>query len=206
MYFSLKSDIEKGQYYDIASNTLVEKKSKFIAYIFNISCKNDAEKYIERIKNDNKDARHIVYIYSYLDKITNIPVINFSDDGEPQGTGTKAIYELISKERITNICIVIVRYFGGILLGAGPLSRAYLNSFRGALLKCERYELFNYDIEEYIIEYCKYDNFKNKMSEYIDKRLIIVDSVKFNEKVDILIKIEKKNKEQIVKEINEILF
>lgn len=206
MYFSLKSDIEKGQYYDIASNTLVEKKSKFIAYIFNISCKNDAEKYIERIKNDNKDARHIVYIYSYLDKITNIPVINFSDDGEPQGTGTKAIYELISKERITNICIVIVRYFGGILLGAGPLSRAYLNSFRGALLKCERYELFNYDIEEYIIEYCKYDNFKNKMSEYIDKRLIIVDSVKFNEKVDILIKIEKKNKEQIMKKINEILF
>lgn len=206
MYFSLKSDIEDGQYYDIASNTLVEKKSKFIAYIFNISCKNDAEKYIERIKNDNKDARHIVYIYSYLDKITNIPVINFSDDGEPQGTGTKAIYELISKERITNICIVIVRYFGGILLGAGPLSRAYLNSFRGALLKCERYELFNYDIEEYIIEYCKYDNFKNKMSEYIDKRLIIVDSVKFNEKVDILIKIEKTNKKQILSKINEILF
>lgn len=206
MYFSLKSDIEKGQYYDIASNTLVEKKSKFIAYIFNISCKNDAEKYIERIKNDNKDARHIVYIYSYLDKITNIPVINFSDDGEPQGTGTKAIYELISKERITNICIVIVRYFGGILLGAGPLSRAYLNSFRGTLIKCDKYEILNYDIEEYTIEYCKYENFKNKMSEYIDKRLIIIDSVKFNEKIDILIKIEKKNKEQIVKEINEILF
>ena len=65
MYFSLKSDIEKGQYYDIASNTLVEKKSKFIAYIFNISCKNDAEKYIERVKNDNKDARHIVYIFIF---------------------------------------------------------------------------------------------------------------------------------------------
>lgn len=206
MYFSLKSDIEKGQYYDIASNTLVEKKSKFIAYIFNISCKNDAEKYIERIKNDNKDARHIVYIYSYLDKITNIPVINFSDDGEPQGTGTKAIYELISKERITNICIVIVRYFGGILLGAGPLSRAYLNSFRGTLIKCDKYEILNYDIEEYTIEYCKYENFKNKMSEYIDKRLIIIDSVKFNEKIDILIKIERTNKKQILSKINEILF
>ena len=206
MYFSLKSDIEKGQYYDIASNTLVEKKSKFIAYIFNISCKNDAEKYIERVKNDNKDARHIVYIYSYLDKITNIPVINFSDDGEPQGTGTKAIYELISKERITNICIVIVRYFGGILLGAGPLSRAYLNSFRGTLIKCDKYEMLNYDIEEYTIEYCKYENFKNKMSEYIDKRLIIIDSVKFNEKIDILIKIERTNKKQILSKINEILF
>ena len=206
MYFSLKSDIEKGQYYDIASNTLVEKKSKFIAYIFNISCKNDAEKYIERIKNDNKDARHIVYIYSYLDKITNIPVINFSDDGEPQGTGTKAIYELISKERITNICIVIVRYFGGILLGAGPLSRAYLNSFRGTLIKCDKYEILNYDIEEYTIEYCKYENFKNKMSEYIDKRLIIIDSVKFNEKIDLLIKIERTNKKQILSKINEILF
>lgn len=206
MYFSLKSNIEKGQYNDIASNILTEKKSKFIAYIFNISCKNDADKYLERIKMDNKDARHIVYIYSYIDKITNIPVINSSDDGEPQGTGTKAIYELISKEKITNICVAIVRYFGGILFGAGPLSRAYLNSFRGALLKCDKYEILNYDIEEYIIEYCKYDNFKNKMSEYIDKRLIIVDSVKFNEKIDILIKIERTNKEQIVKEINEILF
>ena len=108
MYFSLKSDIEKNQCDYVASNILVEKKSKFIAYIFNISCKNEAEDYLERIKMENKDARHIVYIYSYLDKITNIPVINFSDDGEPQGTGTKAIYELISKERITNICIVIV--------------------------------------------------------------------------------------------------
>lgn len=155
---------------------------------------------------ENKDARHIVYIYSYLDKITNIPVINFSDDGEPQGTGTKAIYELISKERITNICIVIVRYFGGILLGAGPLSRAYLNSFRGTLIKCDKYEILNYDIEEYTIEYCKYKNFKNKVSEYIDKRLIIIDSVKFNEKIDILIKIERTNKEQIMKKINEILF
>ncbi len=206
MYFSLKSDIEKNQCDYVASNTLVEKKSKFIAYIFNISCKNEAEDYLERIKMENKDARHIVYIYSYLDKITNIPVINFSDDGEPQGTGTKAIYELISKERITNICIVIVRYFGGILLGAGPLSRAYLNSFRATLIKCDKYEILNYDIEEYTIEYCKYENFKNKVSEYIDKRLIIIDSVKFNEKIDILIKIERTNKEQIMKKINEILF
>lgn len=206
MYFSLKSDIEKNQYDYVASNILVEKKSKFIAYIFNISCKNEAEDYLERIKMENKDARHIVYIYSYLDKITNIPVINFSDDGEPQGTGTKAIYELISKERITNICIVIVRYFGGILLGAGPLSRAYLNSFRGALLKCDKYEILNYDEEKYTMEYYQYDNFKNKMSEYIDKRLIIIDNVKFNEKVDILIKIERTNKKQILSKINEILF
>lgn len=206
MYFSLKSDIEKNQYDYVASNILAEKKSKFIAYIFNISCKNEAEDYLERIKMENKDARHIVYIYSYLDKITNIPVINFSDDGEPQGTGTKAIYELISKERITNICIVIVRYFGGILLGAGPLSRAYLNSFRGALLKCDKYEILNYDEEKYTMEYYQYDNFKNKMSEYIDKRLIIIDNVKFNEKVDILIKIERTNKKQILSKINEILF
>lgn len=206
MYFSLKSDIEKNQYDYVASNILAEKKSKFIAYIFNISCKNEAEDYLERIKMENKDARHIVYIYSYLDKITNIPVINFSDDGEPQGTGTKAIYELISKERITNICIVIVRYFGGILLGAGPLSRAYLNSFRGALLKCDKYEILNYDEEKYTMEYFQYDNFKNKMSEYIDKRLIIIDNVKFNEKVDILIKIERTNKKQILSKINEILF
>ena len=78
MYFSLKSDIEKKQCDYVASNTLVEKKSKFIAYIFNISCKNEAEDYLERIKMENKDARHIVYIYSYLERNLTPVLTRFS--------------------------------------------------------------------------------------------------------------------------------
>ena len=61
MYFSLKSDIEKNQCDYVASNILVEKKSKFIAYIFNISCKNEAEDYLERIK-----MQGILYIYIHI--------------------------------------------------------------------------------------------------------------------------------------------
>lgn len=205
MYFSLKSNTENSEYGELASNTLEEKKSKFITYVFNISCKLDAESYIEQIKKKNKDARHIVYIYSYLNQ-NNLPIINFSDDGEPQGTGTKAIYELISKEMITNICIVIVRYFGGILLGAGPLSRAYLNSFRGSLLKCFKEEIFNYDIMCYTMEYNRYSNFKSKIDEYISKKFVIIDSVSFNEKITVQIRVEKTNKKEILKKINDILF
>ena len=142
-YYYLDNKVAlNGKYGEISTGLLEEKKSKFYSYVFNIDNELDAIEKINSIKRDNRDARHVVYIYSYLDN--NMPVIRFSDDGEPQGTGTKAIYELLDKEKITNILVVIVRYFGGILLGAGPLSRAYLNSSKDALDKLEKKEIFNY--------------------------------------------------------------
>ena len=165
----------------LASGELVEKKSKFISYIYKISSEEEANKYIEDIKKNNKSARHIVYIYNYLKN--NIVNFSFSDDGEPRGTGTKAIYELLVKENITNVCIVIVRYFGGILLGAGPLSRAYLNSARNAIVKCNKKELHKYIKSEYIISYQKYQQIKSKLDTYIKKDEIMDVDLKFNEKV-----------------------
>ena len=63
-FYTLKSDIKEKEYNEIAQGFLQEKKSKFISYIFSINTKEDAEKYISEIKNNNKDARHVVYIYS----------------------------------------------------------------------------------------------------------------------------------------------
>ena len=91
-----------------------EKKSKFYSYIFSVSSQDLAIDILNEIKRLYYDARHEVYLYSLIED--DIKKIKFSDDGEPQGTGTKAIYEMLEKENLTNILVIIVRYFGGTLL------------------------------------------------------------------------------------------
>ena len=204
MYYSLKSNKNLGKYEELATYTYEQKKSKFISYIFNISNEEEARSYITRISEDNKDARHIVYIYSYLNE-RKIPQIRFSDDGEPQGTGTKAIYELITKEKITNICVVIVRFFGGILLGAGPLSRAYLNSFRGALEHTNKEVVYNYITRNITIEYNTFDTLMSKLSSFITERTVVLDNVKYTDRINISLSIEENSKDVINKVIDENL-
>ena len=204
MYYTLNSN-NTGKYDEIATYIFEQKKSKFISYIFKITNDNEAKKFIDLIKKDNKDARHVVYIYSYLNE-TNLPQVIFSDDGEPQGTGTKAIYELLTKENITNICVVIVRYFGGILLGAGPLSRAYLNSFRGSLDCCIKEKIYNYFTKEICVEYNKYDILISKLSKYINDKLVILDNVKYNENINITLKIEGNSKNKIEEILSDFIY
>lgn len=204
MYYTLNSN-NTGKYDEIATYIFEQKKSKFISYIFKITNDNEAKKFIDLIKKDNKAARHVVYIYSYLNE-TNLPQVIFSDDGEPQGTGTKAIYELLTKENITNICVVIVRYFGGILLGAGPLSRAYLNSFRGSLDCCVKENIYNYFTKEICVEYNKYDILISKLSKYINDKLVILDNVKYNENINITLKIENNSKNKIEEILSDFIY
>lgn len=204
-YYTLENKTpNKGKYSQIADGELIEKKSKFYSYIFKIQNEEEALQYVDNIRKDNLDARHVVYIYSVLDEENN-KKIRFSDDGEPQGTGTKAIYELIEKESITNICIVIVRYFGGILLGAGPLSRAYLNTAREALDKCSKKEIYNYICKKVILTYNGYNIFKNRTENYIKSEELIISSCNFNEEVEIellVVDFELENIEKIIEEIN----
>ena len=185
-FFTLKSNINDSEYNEIAQGFLQEKKSKFISYVFSITSKDEAEKYISDIKNDNKEARHVVYIYSYLDN--NNLNVKFSDDGEPQGTGTRAIYELMTKENITNICIVIVRYFGGILLGAGPLSRAYLNSAKEAIDKCDKTLIYNYIDLELEVNYTNYNVIKYILDSYKNNE-VIVKNTDFGDNVKLQLKV-----------------
>lgn len=192
-----------GNYGQIAEGLVIEKQSKFISYLFKIDNEEDAQEYIEKIRKDNLSARHVVYIYSYFkDNIVNI---RFSDDGEPKGTGTKAIYELLEKECITNICIVIVRYFGGILLGAGPLSRTYLNSARECIYACDKKELYNYLDYTFDCTYNAYNILKNKLEKYIEQEYIIVEDSEFKENVTMKLKIvdfEIENVKKIVEEVS----
>ena len=202
-YYSLENKMNfRGNFGQMAEGLIVEKQSKFLSYLFKIEKEEEALDYIEKIKKENPTARHVVYIYSHLEN--NVANIRFSDDGEPKGTGTKAIYELLEKESITNVCIVIVRYFGGILLGAGPLSRAYLNSARECLDSCIKQEIYNY--LEYTLKcsYNVYNILKNKLEKYISNKTVIIES-EFKEEVYIKFKIvdfEFNNIKEIIEEIS----
>lgn len=98
------------------------KKSKFIAYYYEIDTKEEALIILEGLKKEHKKARHIPYAY----KIDSI--VRKSDDKEPANTAGTPIYHLIEQNNLNHIFISVVRYFGGIKLGAGGLTRAYLNT------------------------------------------------------------------------------
>ena len=104
-----------------ASDELVEKRSRFIGYCKPVSTQDEAIAFINEIKSKHWDARHNVYAYVIKDE----GVSRYSDDNEPQGTAGIPVLDSIRKRGITDCVVVVTRYFGGVLLGAGGLVRAY---------------------------------------------------------------------------------
>ncbi len=113
---------------------IVEKKSRFIGQIVPVDTEEEAYAFIESVRKKHYDARHNCFAFSIGDEM---PLLRFSDDGEPQGTAGKPMLEVITNSGIHNICIVVTRYFGGTLLGTGGLVRAYTDASKAALASCE---------------------------------------------------------------------
>lgn len=104
---------------------IVEKKSRFIGCVRHVESEDEANAFILEKKKQYYDARHNCYAYIIGEEN---PVMRFSDDGEPGGTAGKPILEVINGGNLTNVCIVVTRYFGGTLLGTGGLVRAYTDA------------------------------------------------------------------------------
>ena len=107
-----------------ASEEYIVKKSRFIGYIKPVSGKQEALDFIAGISKKHWDATHNVYAYILREE----GIKKFSDDGEPQGTAGMPVLDVIEKSGLTDVCVVVTRYFGGIMLGAGGLVRAYSHS------------------------------------------------------------------------------
>ena len=106
---------------------IIVKKSKFIATLYEANSKDEAEKILQNVRKKYFDAKHHCYAY-IIEKIEKC-----SDDGEPSGTAGAPLLALLKSANLTNVIIIVTRYFGGILLGTGGLVRAYTESAKNAI-------------------------------------------------------------------------
>ena len=157
-------------------NEIIINKSKFITYIYKINNKNDINNILENLKKEYKDATH--YCYAYIIGNTK----RFNDDGEPSHTAGMPMLNVLESKNLNNVLAVVIRYFGGIKLGAGGLVRAYTNSISEALPKeniipiIKEYKIkiefdykdvnnINYILKDYKITYKEFD--ENIIYEFI---------------------------------------
>lgn len=172
--------------YSIKDNIVSEyeiKKSRFITSLYQIDSKNQVNDILKEVKLLFKGATHYCYAYIVND------IYHFSDDGEPGGTAGLPILEALKKNNITNVLCVVVRYFGGIKLGAGGLVRAYTKSVSIAINEANLLEL----VDGYHLKLeTTYENHKN-LEKILNKVKILKKD--FSEKIIYHIEVNKKQLE-----------
>lgn len=171
---------------------IIEKKSKFIANVFYVETSDKAEEIIKSINKKYYDARHNCYAYSV--KTPNENIKRYSDDGEPSGTAGAPMLNIIEKNNINNILVVVTRYFGGILLGTGGLVRAYSEATIKAL------EKVTYAKEECGIELSvtvNYSDFEN-LKYFCKKNDIYIINTQYNNCVECTIEVNNDEKNKLI--------
>ncbi|SDJ54973.1 uncharacterized protein, YigZ family [Lachnospiraceae bacterium G41] len=162
----------------------IEKKSKFICHLFNVTSADEVTEIIKAEKKKYYDAKHHCYAYVMGDDGSDIKC---SDDGEPSGTAGRPMLDILQKEGLTDILCVVTRYFGGTLLGTGGLVRAYSAALKDAIDK----STFKNETEAVIVKYKYGYNFDARISSYLrDKDIKVLDS-EYSDAVEITIVLEK---------------
>lgn len=178
MFFTIEKDSE---------GIVIEKKSKFIANIYYIESEEEAERKINEIRKKYYDARHHCFAYRVL--VNGRVVSKQSDDGEPSGTAGAPMLNILEKQELANVLIVVTRYFGGTLLGTGGLVKAYSDASKAALNNANIVEKEEGYLLEITLNYNDMSNFEyfcnqNKMQiikkDYLDKIKILVETPKEN--------------------------
>ena len=141
-----------------AEAEIIIEKSRFIAYVAPVGDKKSAEEFIDHIREMNSDATHNVPVYVVGQDQT---VMWSSEDGEPQGTAGAPVLKMLLQEGLSDVCIVITRYFGGIKLGTGGLVRAYTQAAKLALVRAGKAMVKDMLLQEMICDYKTYSRIKN---------------------------------------------
>ncbi len=144
-----------------AEDDFFERKSQFIGYIAPVSTEEEALAFLAEIRAKHRDARHNCFAY-----ILQNGVKRASDDGEPQGTAGVPIMEVVEREGLTDVIVVVTRYFGGILLGAGGLVRAYAHAAKLAVDAAQRKVMSPAVLVEMKMDYNQYGRINNVLSKY----------------------------------------
>lgn len=176
---------------------IIINKSRFIGYAMPINSEEEALNFIEKIKTKHRDATHNVYAY-VIGQDSNIQ--RFSDDGEPSGTAGIPVLEVIKKEDLRNVVVVVTRYFGGIKLGTGGLIRAYT---RGAKIGLEAGIIIDKVLHTKLkirIDYTVYGTIEN----YFMTKGYLIEDIVYDDAVNIYLYIKFSEVEYIKKTITDM--
>lgn len=144
------------------NDEFVEKKSKFIGYVKPVKTQEEATEFINSIKSKHWDATHNVY--AYVLRENNIQ--RYSDDGEPSGTAGVPVLDVILKNGLVDVCVVVTRYFGGTLLGAGGLVRAYSHGSKIAVESGSIITMAPCKIMSVSVDYSFYDRMNILLADF----------------------------------------
>lgn len=169
------------------------QKSRFICYMDIVHSEEEVKDKISRIKNEYQGATH--YCYAYI--IDNVK--RFQDDGEPGGTAGMPILHVLDSNELQHVVAIVIRYFGGIKLGAGGLVRAYTNSVSECLNKNEIVKL-----EECNLISIEFDYSNLKQIDYLLQNYSIINKT-FNEKVIYAVAVEKDGLDKFISNIIEFI-
>jgi uncharacterized YigZ family protein len=172
-----------------------DRKSIFIGTAVPVSTEQDALAFIAFIKKKYPDARHHVYAYVLRENST----MRFSDDHEPQGTAGMPVLDAIRKNGCTDTAVVVIRYFGGTLLGTGGLVRAYSAAAVGAL---ENAEIITYDIYTEIKLVVSYSDYQ-RITPIISESGFRVAETAYSESVVLNGRISKNKADAFINTVNE---
>ena len=178
-----------------AEDDFFERKSQFIGYIAPVTTEEEALAFLAEIRAKHRDARHNCFAY-----ILQNGVKRASDDGEPQGTAGVPIMEVVEREGLTDVIVIVTRYFGGILLGAGGLVRAYAHAAKLAVDAAQRKVMSPAVLVEMKMDYNQYGRINNVLSQYT----AIVQDTEFTDMVTMKILFIERDVEAFRAELTEM--
>ena len=182
--------------YEYASDSFTEKKSEFIGHICPVKNAEEAVAFIEHIKSQNRKARHNVYAYVLRDGNAS----RYSDDGEPQGTGGVPVLDVIKKAGLTDVCVVVTRYFGGILLGASGLVRAYSQACSLAIAAARKMEMCECSRISFSCDYTLY----GKVSYLLPEFGVITEKEDFADTVNMAVLVKAEHVDALKQKLTDV--
>lgn len=168
-----------------ASDEFVEKRSRFIGYAKPVTTQEEAMDFINSIRSKHWDATHNVYAYVLREGQSR----RYSDDGEPSGTAGVPVLDVLLKENITDCVVVATRYFGGVLLGAGGLVRAYSHTSKIAV---DAAGIIKMSVCTVMSVTCDY-NFYGRLSSLVPEFAGVIEDTVFGENVTVSFYMPKAN-------------
>ncbi len=182
---------------ETGTSEVIIKKSRFLGIAANVDSEEEARELLNAIRKEHYSARHVCYAYSIGD---NNPALKFSDDGEPGGTAGRPILDVVTNSGVSNIIIIVVRYFGGVLLGTGGLVRAYTESAQEAVKAAEKTTVWVTETFDITLDYGDFERVKSLIEKIEGASL----DVAYTDKVVISATVPEKECDRLKQEIIEV--